>query len=152
METVSKRERIMEHLRERFLAVRMNDGEGYTTQWNIVTRTPLGKSEISMGDAVGLFDPNETKTQEMMFMRCSLTVQVEFYYSMQLGDNAATELNRLLLDVQRTMRQDIQCGGLCLNIVESRSELDIDGPGDSLVVGLAEFQVLYRHSVNDPRN
>jgi hypothetical protein len=146
---VSKRERIMEHLKARFEAVQKGV-DGYSTTWNLVTREPLSKSAVAMGDCVGLFDIRETKTPSMQHMTCELTVVVEFYCRMQLGDNPGTELNRMLLDVQRTIRSDIQCSGLALNIVENKNELDIDGPGDSLVAGVVEFLVQYRHLVDDP--
>jgi hypothetical protein len=86
----------------------------------------------------------------MQHMRCDLTVVIEFYCSLMIGDEPATELNKMLLDVQRTIRQDIYCSGLSLNIVESKNELDIDGPTDNLVAGVVEFSVLYRHLVDDP--
>jgi hypothetical protein len=146
---ISKRERIMTHLKERFEAIQSGI-DGFSTTWNQVTRQPLSKSAVAMGDCLGLFDIREEKTPHMQFMLCTLTVVVEFYSRMQLGDDPATELNRMLLDVQRTFRSDIQCGGLALNIVETKNELDIDGPGDSLVAGVVEVQVQYRHYVDDP--
>lgn len=148
-ELVSKREQIMDHLVERF--ENMTAGtDGYTTTWNVVTRKPLGMTEVKIGSALGLFDTREDKTPDMQFMRCTLSVVCEFYHSMKIGDAPGTQLNRMLLDVQRAMRSDIYCGGLALNVVEVRSELDIDGPEDNLVAGIVEFQVLYRHYVDDP--
>lgn len=145
----SKRERIMEHLKERFES--MQDGvDDYTTTWNVVTRNPVSTSEVEFGKTLGLFDVSESKTPDMQFMRCDLVVVVEFYHRSEMGDEPATELNRMLLDVQRAMRSDIYCSGLTLNVVEMKSELDIDGPADSLVAGVVEFQVQYRHYVDNP--
>jgi hypothetical protein len=149
MADISKRERIMEHLKARFEARQAGvDGALYT--WNTVTRRPISRVEVGMGETIGLFDVREVKNQEMLHMRCDLTVVIEFYCSLMIGDEPATELNKMLLDVQRTIRADIYCSGLTLNLVESRNELDIDGPTDNLVAGVVEFTVTYRHLVDDP--
>lgn len=146
---VSKREQIMQHLQKRFEAARAGT-DGYSVTWNSVTRRPLSRVEVGMGDAVGLFDMRETKRQEIQHMRCDLSLVIEFYLFMQLGDDPGTELNRMMLDIQRTIRQDIYCSGLTLNIVESKNELDIDGPTDALVAGVVEYLIQYRHLVDDP--
>jgi hypothetical protein len=148
--TASMREQIMEHLATRFKNVR-SGADGYTTTWNTVARRPIAVTEIKMGNVLGVFDVSEVKTPDMQFTRSAMRVMVEFFYVMQMGDEPSTELNRMLLDVQRTMLSDIYCGGLSLNTVEIRNELDIDGPADRVVAGVAEFQVLYRHNVHDPR-
>jgi hypothetical protein len=145
----SKREQIMEHLKARF--EEMEDGvDDYTTTWNVVTRNPISTTEAQLGNVVGIFDVDEVKYPDMQFMRCNLAVVVEFYHKVQMGDKQGTELNRMLLDVQRAMRSDIYCSGLTLNVVEMKSELDIDGPADSLVAGVVEFQVQYRHYIDNP--
>lgn len=146
----SKRERIMQHLQDRFTAMQVGVN-GYSTTWNAVVRRPLTKQETAIGDAVALFDVDEEKTPEIGFYRCSLRIQVEFFCTMLTGDDPSTELNRMLLDVQRCMRTDVTCGGLGFNILELRNELDVDGPADRLVAGVVEFQVQYRHMLDDPR-
>jgi hypothetical protein len=149
MADTSKRERIMQHLTERFQA-RQAGVDGALITWNMVTRKPISRTEVGMGDTLGIFDVRETKDPVMQHMVCELTVIFEFYCALMLGDEPSTELNRMLLDVQRTIRTDIYCSGLSLNIVESKNELDIDGPTDSLVAGVIEVTVLYRHLVDDP--
>ena len=151
MSLTSKREKIMEHLVARFegMCAGVDD---YSTTWNGIGRKPISTTEVQMGNALGIFDVDEQKTPDMQFIRSNLAVIIEFYHRMELGDDPATELNRMLLDVQRAMRSDIYCGGLTLNVVELKSELDIDGPGDSLVAGVVEFQVQYRHDINNPAN
>lgn len=149
-DVLSKREQIMAHLERRLTSVR-EGVSGYTSTWNTVVRRPLTKQEVAIGDAIALFDTDEEKTAEIGFYRCFLTVMVEFFYTLKAGDNPSTELNRLLLDIQRIMRSDVTCGGLSFNILEVRNELDIDGPADRLVAGVVEFQVQYRHLLDDPR-
>lgn len=150
MNTQSKRELIMQNLVSRFSAMRVGDN-GFSTTWNAVVRRPLTKQETALGDAVAIFDVDEDKTSEIGFYRCSLRVQIEFFCTMLTGDEPSTQLNRMLLDVQRCMRSDVTCGGLAFNILELRNELDVDGPADRLVAGVVEFQVQYRHTLDDPR-
>jgi hypothetical protein len=149
MVDVSKRERIMQHLADRFTARQAGVDDALYT-WNTVTRRPISRVEVGMGETIGIFDVREVKEQQMMHMLCELTVVIEFYCSLMIGDEPATELNKMLLDVQRTIRKDIYCSGLSLNLVESKNELDIDGPTDNLVAGVVEVTVLYRHLVDDP--
>ena len=146
---VSKREQIMQNIAARFEAVQAGVN-GYSTTWNIVTRKPVARSVVAMGDTIGIFDVREHKVQEMQHMRCTLSVTLEFYGAVQIGDEPSTLLNTMLLDVQRTIRQDIYCSGLSLNVVENKNELDIDGPTDMVVAGIVEISVLYRHLVDDP--
>lgn len=146
---VSKREQIMQNLANRFTAIQ-GGVNGYTTTWNLVTRKPVPRSSVAMGDTIGIFDVKETKTQMMQHMLCHLFVTFEFYGVLQIGDEPSTLLNNMLLDVQRTIRQDIYCSGLSLNIVENRNELDIAGPTDQIVAGTVGVTIHYRHLVDDP--
>lgn len=149
--TVSRRELIMSYLETAFK--RMRSGvDGYTTTWNIVERRPLTKEEVaSVGNALAIFDTAEVKVQEIGFDRCSLTVELEFFYCLKMGDKPSKELNRMLLDIQRKMREDVTSGGLSINVSEERNELDLLGPADRVVAGVVEFTILYRHVINDPR-
>ena len=150
MRMPSIREKIMAHLEDRFRDVREGE-DGYATTWNVVVRRPMTKTEVGLGKAIGLYDTEEQKTPQIGYMICTLTVICEFFYAMKIGDDAATELGVMLTDIQRTRRSDVTCGGISINIVEVRNELDIDGPADRLVAGACEFQVQYRHSLDDPR-
>jgi hypothetical protein len=147
---LSYRERIMEHLVDRFGDIREGEN-GYTVTWNVVARRPMTKAELNLGNALGLFDVEEEKTARIGYYDCQLKVVCEFFHVLQIGDEPSTELNRMLCDIQRAMRSDIGCGGLSLNIVENNSELDIDGPADRLVAGVVEFQIAYRCALDDPR-
>jgi hypothetical protein len=151
MNSQSLREQIMEHLVRRFEDIR-EGRDGFKTTWNVVVRRPMTKTEVGMGRALGLYDTDEVKTPQIGHMMCTMSVVCEFFYAMNLGDEPSTELNTMLTDIQRTMRLDVNCSGLSINIVEVRNELDIDGPADRLVAGVCEFQVQYRHSLDDPRN
>lgn len=145
----SIRENIMAHLKDRFETVEEGVG-GSTLTWEHVTRDPLSKKAFQFESAVSILDPTERKTKEINYELATLRVAVEFTYRVMVGDERGTEANRLLMEIQKTMRSDIQTGGLALNTVEVRSELDIDGPDDKLIGGVSFWDVTYRHRNNDP--
>jgi hypothetical protein len=147
---LSKRENIVQHLKDRFETVRQGV-DGYTVEWDNVERGPLTRQDKILDATVSLTDTRETKTAMIGVYECRLTIVVEFAYRVREGDDPLHELNRLLVDVQRLMRTDIQAGGLCLNIVETSTELDAEGPADRVVGGVTFWEVLYRHSLQDPR-
>jgi hypothetical protein len=147
---VSRRESILQHVADRFRAMREGQDD-YTTTWNAVVRRPLTKAEVSLGNAIGMYDTEEEKVSEIGRYRSTLTVVIEFFHTLKHGEEPSTELNRMLADVQRAMRVDVTCGGLSYNVVETKNELDIDGPADRLVAGIVEFQISYKHTLDDPR-
>jgi hypothetical protein len=149
----SIRENILEFLKVRFEDLAEGSG-GYTETWNTVTRRPLRAVEMDAGSSLAIFDTNERAVPEIQYTLKTLEVAIEFYIVARIGsdeDQNSTELNRLLTDIQRAMRSDITCGGLCHNSVETRSEFDLDGPGERLVGGITFWNISYRHKENDPR-
>ena len=109
-----------------------------------------------MGPTVGVFDRSEQKREEMSFIRSVMQVETEFWTQLKLGDEPHTVLNDLLVDVQRTMRADINTAepdGTCLtiNITERQNEFDVEGPGDSVVGAVIVWEIIYRHQVLDSR-
>ena len=156
--TLSLRERIMRHLCNRFTerqrgeTRRAVDGSTivFRTTWNTVSRKPLHKDALRLGAAVALFEGAEQKARETGTVRATLPVIVEFYDTLQEGDDPATLLKMLLTDVQHCVLLDPQCGGLTLDIQEIRNELSIDGPSDRTVAGMVEFAVVYRPRASSP--
>lgn len=132
--------------------------DGYSVTWNTVARRPLTDTEQQVGNALAILDTSEAKTEEVGYMRVDLTVLTEFWLKMLEGDVASERLNDALADVQRAMRSDIKTledpsdplTQLTINVTEVRNEFDVDGPGDRLVGGVAQWSVLYRHSPLDP--
>lgn len=139
----------MEHLVDRFKAIRRGN-DGYTTTWNVVVRRPFTNTETQLGDALGIYDVSERKEPRISGFDCFLSISIEFFHKVYEGDEPSTELNRMLLDIQRALRSDITCGGLSINLVERSNELDIEGPTDMLIAGVLEAEVHYRHSPDDP--
>ena len=148
----------MEALKTRFLAVQSNVG-GHVLTWNTVERRSLTDVEMQAGDAISLIDASENKSEEVGYMRSDMTVFTEFWIRTQVGDDPSQHVNNVLADVQLTMRADINTAEvpgdpttcLTINITEVRNETDIEGASDSLVGGVAQWSVLYRHNKQDPR-
>lgn len=151
------RNRILAVLKQRFLDVADGVG-GHIITWNVVERKPLEDQQMEMGNAIALLEGPETKRDEVQRVRASLTLLTEFWVRLELGDEPSDRLNRVMGDIYLTMRgtngqgiyvlepDDTQ---LALDIQERRNELDVGGPGDTLVGGVVEWEILYRHHAND---
>jgi|GEM_PF-4705010 len=151
MSALSRREQIMRYIVGLFTDMRASVDD-YSVTWGAVVRRPLKADEAKLNCAVGVYDVGEEKTAEIGRYRSILSVRIEFFYRPNIGDEPSTELNRLLLDIQRVMRVDHTCGGLTYNVLEVENELDISGPADRLVAGIIEYRVDYKHLLDDPRS
>jgi hypothetical protein len=147
---LSKRLRIMMYYEDLFIGLRANVDQ-FSRSWTAVSRKPLTKQEMQSGNAIAFYDIGESKTQQMGYNLCELSVFVEFYHAMKIGDHASDELNMMLTDIQRAFRIDINCGNLAINVLEKRSQVDVDGPLEKCVAGVVEFTITYRHAADDPR-
>jgi hypothetical protein len=149
--TRSYRDNIMEYYLDLFVNLRAGTDE-YSVTWNSVERKPLPASPSNFpSTAISIMDHRESKKELIGMYQCHLIIHTEFAIRLNVGDNPSVELNRLMLDVQRAMRKDNTAGGLIINVVETNSELDIEGPGDRLVGGIISWEVHYRHALDDPR-
>lgn len=148
------RDRIMDHLIRRFKSVSAGVNGRYVT-WDVVSDTPLSRTEKALGTSVGIFDSRERKTAEVGYERCLLDVQTEFRVQTAHGDNVSSVARGVLGELQAVMRSDIYCtensSQLTLNIVEVGNELDVDGPNDKSVAGIVFWEIQYRHKTGDPR-
>ena len=147
--SLSVRERVLQHIETRFKSRVTDDAIG-KVGWDQVVRTPIPANLNGFNSAVGIFDTTEIKKPMVSHQMCALTVITEFAEKARLGDNPSTRLNALLADVQRTMREDIYCGGLTLNVEEVRNEIDVEGAASQLLSGMVEWTVTYRHRASDP--
>lgn len=148
--SASIRENILAFLKDAFES-KTEGTDGYTVTWHTVSRSPIGDLAQDFDNAIAILDSRERKTPEIGYQRCVLPIVIEFAYRPKLGDVPSTELNRLLVDVERTLREDIYADNLALNLEVTGSELDMEGPNDKLVRGALFVDVTYRHEVNDPR-
>lgn len=149
---VTHRWKIVEHLRDRFLACKQGRDGRYMT-WNVVKTEPILKPDTITGNAIGLYVPRETKEAAVSHTYATLSLATEFHVKIGLGDDAAKIAHLVLGEVESIVLSDINSGGLSLNIVEKGNELDVEGPqGSNLVSGIVFWEVQYRHRVGNPRH
>lgn len=148
---LSRRERIMAAIKVLF--VDMCEGvDGYTTTWDRVRRSPIDSFDATMRSSIAILDTRELKNTDVHDLtRSTLRVIFEVKYHLRTGDEPSTELNRLILDVQRKIKEDTNLGGLTLNVTETGNDLDIEGHQDNIVTAVVFVDILYRHVTSDPR-
>lgn len=148
---LSRRERIMVAIKVLFVDM-MEGVDDYTVTWDRVKRSPIDAFEATMRTSLAILDTRELKNTDVHDLtRATLRVIFEAKYRLRTGDEPSTELNRLILDIQRKIREDINLGGLTLNITEAGNELDIEGHQDNIVTAVVFVDILYRHVISDPR-
>lgn len=157
--TLTKRERIMRHLVNRF--ERLVEGvDDARITWDYVTRTPLTKAMQMAGNSLGIYDTSEKVSKEISYDIRLLNVVLEFHATIndaETGD-VPTILNQVLGEVQRVALLDIQMSGdlddplykLAINTEEQGSEIDIGGEKPTVVTGVVIIRVTYRTQTNNP--
>ena len=124
--------------------------DGYTITWRTISRATITEQEVEMGDALVIHELAEGRTSEIGAAKNSLRLALEFNINRSPGDDQSTELNRALVDVERAMMSDRQCGGQALDTIPESNEFDFRDSDAKSVAGLAIFNISYRHSPDDP--
>ena len=126
--------------------------DGYTVTWDRVKRAPINSFDATMRTSLAILDTREIKNADVHDLtRSVMRVIFEARYKTQIGDVPSTELNRLILDIQRKIKEDINLGGLTLNVTEAGNDIDIESHADKIVTATVFVDVLYRHVISDPR-
>lgn len=126
--------------------------DDYTVTWDRIRRSPIDSFDTTMRTSLAILDTREIKSTDVHDLtRSTMRVIFEAKYRPQMGDEPSTELNRLILDIQRKIKEDINLGGLTLNITEAGNDIDIEGHADNIVTATVFVDVLYRHVISDPR-
>lgn len=147
--TVPVRERIMQTLTTKMENMQAIVGSGVL--WDVVTREPLNARRVKQNEAsVGLYDVRERKSAKVGVTMCELTIMVEFFYRLKLGDTPGSELSTLVSAIEREVCIDQNFGGLTLDVNLTGSELDLETVTDKLASGVATFVAVYRHKTGDP--
>jgi hypothetical protein len=148
------RERILVQVEREFVKVQEGVNEHLLT-WNTVVREPLEDVEQLVGNAISITEGPESNSDEVRSTRKTLELITEFWIRPFLGDVKSTEANLILGDVQRTIREalplieDSSDCQLAIDIVEVRNELELGM--EDLIGGVVLWNVVYRHSQEDPR-
>lgn len=152
-ETLTQRERIVQHLLGRFRAQAAGTDDAIIT-WDIVSQAPLSKNQQDNDFAVAVFDTSERVAQDIGKDRRALNIAIEFHCKVREGDEPATVLRRALGEVQRVAGLDPQMsepsGKLALDMNERGNELEVLSKEDRHVAGVVIYEVLYRTRSNSP--
>lgn len=125
----------------------------YTFKFSQVALGPLGPSDATKRYMAGIVAGEEKKQPRIHPMYdCILPVTIEMRMTINQGDlSPAEEVERVLADVQTCLMTDTTCGGIALNCNETGNAVDLDLYTDKTVMAAVFLQVLYRHTINDPR-
>lgn len=149
MAKVPVRERIMSYVKDKMDAMLSLDDTG--AMWDFVTRDPLDAKKVKQYDTtIGVYDLREKKEARTGCTYAYLTIMVEFFYRLKLGDETGSELNTLLAAIEREVCADQNFGGLTVDVNLTGSELDLETVTDRLASGVATFVAVYRHKTGDP--
>lgn len=152
MPTLSLREQIMQALRQVFLDVREGVGsDPFAFRWDTVVRHPLGDMERKSRYAVALVEGDENKRPLADSTNAFLSVEVNFFARAEPREEPATQLNTILLNIQRAVRQDPMLGGLAIDVREDSNTHTVDSFEDRQLEGSVFYTVIYKHAENDPR-
>lgn len=150
-QTVSFRESIVEAIAT-LLENKTAGVDGYNTTWNKVYRGPLPLGDTLVNNAVCVWGSSEYVDNDFSHTRKFLLVMIEFWVDIGGGQTAETELNKMLVDIQRALLVDPSLGQLVMTLHEESNELTIELDESNNCVGTIEFEIQYRHNIRDPRN
>jgi hypothetical protein len=160
MAILSIRERVLVALCDLFSEMREDQPQGvdawgnpteYDLRWDVVQREPLTQRERKKRYAMAILDEREEKLPQIQTFHVNLSVTIEFWMLLNVNEDPSTCANRLLLNIQRRLREDITLGGLVLNVEERGNNIDVDSWTDKQIEGAIFLNILYKHAQADPR-
>ncbi len=161
----TRRERIVAEIFRRLSSMQAGQptSDPFQTTFEVVTRGSslegihkTGKSGLAILDAV------EFKTPKINQMDVQLQVTLEFLSWVDTGETPSGVGNRILGDIQRRMREDINLTEpddgrpvkdrqIAYHVEEMSNEMFIDGVQDTIISGAVTWNIRYKHAINDPR-
>jgi hypothetical protein len=126
-----------------------------------VTREELDRTKKFQGNSIAVIDMDEFYVYQTCYLECTLRVGLEFWYKMEKGDVASTQLGHVLAQLKRVflsdtnLLEDSETGvppfiQLCENVRIVEASFDIEGPFEKVVSGFAQFDFVYRTNKEDP--
>ena len=135
---------LMEHFRT------MPD-DGYTVSFSVIGLGPLTTRDTRKQSALGLVPGTEVKTPVYPFETCRLPIAVDFRYTVnQGGGSPGDNVEDVLAQVQKRIREAGNLGGLAADYSEMSNEIDLESYSDKTVSGVVMTQLQYRHHMLDP--
>lgn len=163
---LSRRERIMREIRRRMAEIKVGlpEEDPFRVEFGVITRGSSleGLHETAGRYAMAILDTDEVKSPKIQQMVNQLTVSLEFFAWVDQGEDPSSIGNKVMADVQRKMREDLnltepddgrplQDRQLSEHVEEVRNQLFIDGYADRKISGVLFYSVTYKHGINDPR-
>lgn len=143
------RERVLAYLKAKFEAVTSVAGEQFP--WEAVVRAPLSDQERGTQACLSIQEGRERKLDKAsMVEEKFLDITIEWEVRAYMGEDPATYNNLVLADIQKTVGQDRQCGGMCLDMQETGSSVDVTTSHAPVIGGIVFFTIHYRHIAGDP--
>ncbi len=134
----------------------MNAGDDNGVQFSFVTREELDHTKQFQGSAVSVLDLSETYVYQTCYLQCNLRCGFEYWYQMQAGRKASTQLGIVCTAIKKRLLEDCNLiedeTGLQLteNIRLVSDTYDIQGPFEKVVSGYLQFDVTYRINKLNP--
>lgn len=148
----SIRERIMQALKALFADQKKGIApENYSFAWDSVNRFPIGDGEKKKPRSLAIIEGQEAKVPGIGFQEPNLIVTLEWYITLAVRDEPATEANEVLTTLHRRLREDFTLGGLAINIQETGNIFFVDDANDRQIEGEMTVQIIYKHNQDDPR-
>lgn len=153
MSELSVRERILQQIKTDFEQM----GTDYPFEWSYITRADLDTREYGKRYSIAILDTTEAKTPQIGHMECTLTIVLQWFATINSGDDPSTECNKVLTAIGRKLRENwriVEDGTglqLALDTNEIANSIDIADARDRQIGGTMDVQVLYRHARDDPR-
>jgi len=124
----------------------------YPIDFSSIGLGPIGDPDMRKELVGGVVPGRETTVTLYPFVQATLPVVVEFRRVVQSGSGSSEEQGEEVLGVvQRRLRENPPLDGLAQDMVEVASEVTLDFVADRTVEGFLEVNVIYRRSVDDPR-
>lgn len=142
-------ETLVEHLRTQRGHLPVGDPYGFA--WDQVVWAPAGKWTFKKQRSIGVFDGHETKTNRLMVKECVLRVTLEVALVIQSGEGPSAAMNRAFGALQRRVSEDPSLGGLVIDFQEVGNDHKVSDDNQTHVRGAVLLDMIYRHSVQDPR-
>ena len=121
-----------------------------------VTREELDHTKKFQGSSLSVSVLSDEYVYQTCYLQCILHVGFEFWYQMEAGNVASTQLGIVAAAIKKSILSDcnlIEDGTsaqLAENIRITRDSYDIQGPFEKVVSGFIEFDVIYRINKENP--
>lgn len=146
--SLSIREHIMQTIQTAFEG--MQSGvNNYNTTWHQIYRSPVPEDEQILINALGIYSSDEQLDRDVGTSRRMLSVNFEFYYRHQYGEAIETQLNSMLVDIQRLVESHYNWSDYVLDSIEEGNEFFYEVK-EGISMGLITYTIHYRHLSGDP--